>query len=109
MGRGGFYTDNEFDFWPLKLIKTIRFIPIPVYVYLLGREGQSVSLNIQERNFNSYVVVSNSMMDELLKVYNKESEVGEMQLFLLESLLSCISKIIIFWGNTQRRVGCVYF
>lgn len=86
--EGVFYTDNEFDFWPLKLVKTIRYIPIPVYIYLIGREGQSVNDKVQERNYNSYNIVANTMVDEFLKVYDENSEVFPVQLHFLNRVLN---------------------
>ncbi len=101
--EGVFYTDNEFDFWPLKLVKTIRFIPLPVYVYLKGREGQSIDLKIQKRNFNSYVIVSNTIVDELLKVYDERSEVKELQLHFAERVIDIVYyKLLAFdFGENQ--------
>lgn len=86
--EGIFYTDNEYDFWPLKIVKTIRLIPIPVYVYLIGREGQTVDPKIQKRNFNSYIIVANTMVDELLKSYDEESEIHDAQLLFCHRVLS---------------------
>ncbi|MBQ6038580.1 MAG: glycosyltransferase family 2 protein [Bacteroidaceae bacterium] len=85
--EGVFYTDNEFDFWPLKLVKTMRFIPLPVYVYLLGREGQSVDPAVKLRNFRSYQVVANSMVDEFLKVRDVKSPVYEIQVMFITRMI----------------------
>ena len=85
--EGVFYTDNEFNFWPLKLIKTIRYIPIPIYIYLIGREGQSVNDKVQERNYNSYNIVANTMVDEFLKVYDEKTDVFQVQLHFLNRVL----------------------
>jgi glycosyltransferase involved in cell wall biosynthesis len=85
--EGVFYTDNEFDFWPLKLVKTIRFIPIPVYVYLFGREGQSVDPMVKKRNMKSYQIVANSMIDEFLRDRNPMSSVYEMQMLFISRMI----------------------
>lgn len=104
--EGVFYTDNEFDFWPLKLVKTIRFIPLPVYVYLIGREGQTIDLKIQKRNFNSYVIVSNTIVDELLKVYDEESEVKELQLHFAERVIDKVyHKLLDFNFNEKDEIN----
>lgn len=62
-----FYTDNEYIYWPLDYIKTIRFTPLPVYIYLIGRGEQSVSLQSLKKNFHSYDVVTNKVVDHYLQ------------------------------------------
>jgi len=70
-----FYTDNEYIYWPLSFIKTIRFIPYPVYVYLIGRGEQSVSIQSLKKNFHSYDVVTNKIVDHyLISNHNDETE-----------------------------------
>ena len=104
--EGVFYTDNEFDFWPLKLVKTIRLIPIPVYVYLLGREGQTVHPKIQKRNFNSYVIVSNTMVDELLKIYDDNSDIHEVQLrFVRRAVNKVFERLLSFDFDEKDAVN----
>lgn len=85
--EGIFYTDNEFDFWPLKLVQTIRFIPIPVYVYYLGREGQSVDPAVKNRNFKSYQMVANTILDEFLKIRNPLSPVYDIQIMFISRMI----------------------
>ena len=78
-----FYSDNEYMFWPLKMVKTIRFISSPVYQYLRSREEQSTSpINIR-KNFLSYSTVSNKILDEFLYVADKESPNYTFQLRVL--------------------------
>ncbi len=85
--EGIFYTDNEFDFWPLKLVQTIRFMPIPVYVYYLGREGQSVDPAIKNRNFKSYQMVANTILDEFFKIRKPLSPVYDIQIMFISRMI----------------------
>lgn len=45
-----FYVDNEYVIYPLKYIKSIYYIPKPLYCYRLGRAGQSVSIVSLQKN-----------------------------------------------------------
>jgi len=101
--EGVFYTDNEFDFWPLKLVKTIRFIPIPVYVYLLGREGQSVDKKLLKRNFHSYEVVANTIIDELYRIYDNKNDIFEVQLMFAHRVIGNFYSIILVWGFNDHE------
>lgn len=96
--EGVFYTDNEFDFWPLKLVRTIRFIPIPVYVYLFGRAGQSVDKKLMKRNFHSYEVVANTMIDEINRIYDYKNDIFEVQLYFAHRVMAPFYRNILFWG-----------
>lgn len=61
--EGVYYTDFEYITIPLFLAKTVRLAPLPVYQYLLGRDGQSVDYSFSLRNKHSYVVVLNAVLD----------------------------------------------
>ncbi len=68
-----FYTDNEFLLWPLRLVKKLRIMRLPVYVYLSGREGQSVNPNNLHKNWRSWAVVSKNLLSQVLKPDYKQS------------------------------------
>lgn len=57
-----FYSDNEYLTWPIPFLKTIRLVALPVYVYLLGRGGQSMDPKVMQRNFNSRFTVTKSIV-----------------------------------------------
>lgn len=57
-----FYSDNEYLTWPIPFLKTIRLVALPVYVYLLGRGGQSMDPRVMQRNFSSRFTVTKSIV-----------------------------------------------
>ena len=52
-----FYTDFEYVFYPFVLAETLSIFKSPVYNYLLGREGQSVSLAGEKKHYNDRIQV----------------------------------------------------
>ena len=62
-----FYSDMQTILWPQRFCKTVRFVPQPVYVYLEGRKEQSMNIESKKRNFHSYDVVANNLLDEFVK------------------------------------------
>lgn len=76
--EGVFYTDNEYMFWPLNLVKTVRLISHPVYVYLIGRNDQSVSAVSIRKNFHSFEVVTQKLLAKLVTA-DRNSEVFPLQ------------------------------
>jgi hypothetical protein len=78
------YTDSEYCFYPLRKVKTILFINITLYHYQLGRDGQTVSELMYQKNIhNLYRII-----DRMLNSFNKE----ERDLPYYKSLI-CIIKI----------------
>lgn len=74
-----YYSDLQTLFWPLRLCKSIRFVPQPVYVYLVGRDEQSMSKKSQLKNFHSYDIVANNILDEFLRNSNPTQVTYKMQ------------------------------
>lgn len=74
-----FYSDLQTLFWPERLCKTVRFIPYPVYVYLEGRNEQSMSLKSKINNFKSYDIVANNILDEFIRVYDIHNPMHSQQ------------------------------
>ena len=62
-----FYSDMQTILWPQRFCKIVRFIPQPVYVYLEGRKEQSMNIESKKRNFHSYDIVANNLLDEFIK------------------------------------------
>lgn len=97
-----FYTDNEFIYWPLSHIKSIRFILIPVYIYLIGRGEQSVSLQSLKKNFHSYDVVTNKVIDHYLNA-NHQLEVEPLAHHIVIKLLCRFYNTLMYNGLENKE------
>lgn len=58
------YTDQEWIFAPMARVRTFIYLPLPLYRYLIGREGQTISPAQIVRSANHNVVLANSMLTE---------------------------------------------
>lgn len=56
------YTDQEWIHLPMTTVKTVYYINIPLYRYLVGRTGQTMDKNILSRNFKQLTKVVNSLV-----------------------------------------------
>lgn len=65
------YTDVEWAFKPLTSVKTIYFINVFVYCYLLGRPGQTVSLKSYKKSARSLLIVARSNVEFLMGLNKK--------------------------------------
>lgn len=99
-----FYTDNEYLFWPLRLVKTLRFVSDPIYVYYKGRDDQSVSSSNIRKNFHSFDVVTNKLLQEYIKRKDENIETEPlMQKILLVDLLPHFYRTLIVDGLKNKK------
>lgn len=57
-----FYGDIDYINSPLKFVETIRFSPYNIYRYMIGREGQSISVKGYRAHINDYIAVARKMI-----------------------------------------------
>lgn len=57
------YTDQEWIFLPLAMVRTVYYLPVPLYQYNLGREGQTVSRSFMQKHFNDHLVCIKSLLE----------------------------------------------
>ena len=55
------YTDQEWVFYPLFGVKTIAFADIPLYLYNIAREGQTMDEKVQMRSLSQLATVTEAM------------------------------------------------
>ena len=63
--EGILYTDLEWSTFPMRGVRKIRYLPIVVYRYFQGREGQSISAAVAGRRSGDLERVLSRMVDEL--------------------------------------------
>lgn len=61
--EGVSYTDQEWIFSPLSVVRRVYYIPETLYLYTLGREGQTVSDSYLSKNFLHHVICIKSMIN----------------------------------------------
>lgn len=61
------YTDTEYVFYPLAVVRTVILMDIVVYCYWIGREGQTVSFESRSKHFKDMVCIAKRMLLNSLK------------------------------------------
>lgn len=54
--EGIFYTDQEWTFMPVSRVKSIWYFPNTLYIYRVGREGQTVDINVWIRHSDQEIL-----------------------------------------------------
>lgn len=96
------YTDQEWIFLPIALAQTLYYIPITLYVYLLGREGQTMDKKNLIRCISHTETGALKMIDDY-NYYSKKLSINQ-QHFLRKRIyrrLNYIYKTYIFNKELQ--------
>ena len=91
--EGVSYTDNQWVFTPMLQVKTVYHLDKFLYLYLIGREGQTVDVNVKynSKSFRQEIKVTEDMISQI-KPYKDENNI--------------IYKGLIFW--LHRRLRWIY-
>ena len=61
------YTDMEWIFLPMSHVRTVTYLPLPLYFYLVGREGQTIAPTQMKRSAEHNATLVNGMLDHYVK------------------------------------------
>lgn len=61
------YTDTEYAYYPLAAVKTIMLTGIMLYIYIKGREGQSVQFSGNKKQVDDLYLVSKRILDDFIQ------------------------------------------
>lgn len=76
-----YYADIDYNLIPLLYVKTIQLSQLNLYQYLVGREGQSISLSSYLKNLPNYVQLCEKVLEVWKSNIGKISEVKQTLLF----------------------------
>lgn len=68
------YTDTEYALYPMIYCNEIYITHDPVYVYRIGRDEQSVSLNSRIKHYEEHIKVTKRLIKFLEKTQNEKSQ-----------------------------------
>ena len=85
-----FYTDTQYAMYPIASANTIYITHYPIYVYRLGNEGQSVSLNGAIKHYQDHIKVSK----DIINFYNDNKFSENKRKYLLNYAASHVANTI---------------
>jgi glycosyltransferase involved in cell wall biosynthesis len=95
------YTDNEWIFTPMLQVKKAYHINKPLYLYLIGREGQTVETSVQYKNFKQEIKVTEDMITQIQSVPHKNAAIESALYTLLRKRISLIYRIVLVIGRNH--------
>ena len=71
------YTDHEFDAFSVKCVDTVKLYDLDIYMYLIGRDGQSISNDVWQKKYPHH---QSAMIKVLEKLYD-DTEITDIKKF----------------------------
>lgn len=65
-----FYTDTEYAIYPFLYSKTIKILTIPLYMYRIGIEGQSMSIEGRLKHYKDHIKVNYKLLEKFNEYNN---------------------------------------
>lgn len=101
------YTDTEWTHLPQYYIKDFVYLSLPVYQYMVGREGQTMSPEVLARNIWKYEIISKSLITNRIRFRDLSScqladELNVQQIHFLASNIYRVN--LIYRHITQEEV-----
>ena len=90
-----FYVDNIFVYVPMASVKTIRYLDIDLYHYLIGREDQSVNESVMMGRMDQQLRITRVMIDSV-KLPDPQLD-PQLQRYLVKylAMMMCICSIFL--------------
>lgn len=98
-----FYVDNLFVVEPLAHVRRMRYLPVPLYRYFIGREGQSVAPEVMVRRVDQQLRVTRLAIAALPP--HESAARGEVPAQLYRALLHHVEGVCAVTSATLARGG----
>lgn len=70
-----YYVDAEYITFPIPYVKSVYFCPLKLYMYRLGRSGQSVDIKSMQRNRDQHMHILNQLLSYYQSFENIDASV----------------------------------
>lgn len=99
-----FYVDNLFSYAPLPYMKTLYYLPIPLYMYYIGRADQSVTIENIVKRYEQQIRVMKAMCDSYSYDEIKKMDKG-LRRYMFHALNALLMVTLFFTcgKNTKER------
>lgn len=99
-----FYVDNLYAYMPLQFVKSLYYLDVDFYHYLIGREGQSVQEDIMIGRIDQQLTVNKLMVDQAANV-TLSNERQQHYLFSYLGIITLVSSILLMRGGTPAHLA----
>ena len=99
-----FYTDTEYVIFPFLHSKTIEIYDIPIYVYRLGIEGQSVSREGKIKHYKDHLKMDQSILNRIDEVNKLDKNSRKyMKVYYSKIFSSCVGNYLMLLNANKEN------
>lgn len=96
------YTDAEYVFYPLANVRSVVFLDVLLYNYLMGRPGQTVSISSKKAHLSDLKKIVNRMIDSKLAPAHT-NRLKAQQIFLTRVFAGYYHTLLVVQGLTKSN------
>lgn len=89
------YDDNIFVFEPMIYVQTMRYLPVNLYHYFIGRDDQSVNEKVMLRKIDQQIMINKQLIVFYASQVNKRAPYAKYMKYFLEAVTGVTSVILI--------------
>jgi len=82
-----YYTDTEYAIYPFFFATTIKIFDIPLYIYKIGREDQSMSKKNKIKNYNDILKVNYNLLNKSKHLNELD---GNIKTYIENYIVACL-------------------
>ena len=84
------YTDQEWIFMPMTTVDSACYIKIPLYVYFVGRDGQTMDPKVYIEKYNQEIIIIKRMLTQF---YSQDISFGKAEQYLYNKMVDRIQSL----------------
>lgn len=102
---GASYMDSLLVLHPMPFVKTLFYLDVDAYHYIIGREGQSVEIDVVKKHIDEQLLASRLAIDDsdYAELYEKEPNMTQLMMGYVSCMMS-VSTIYLFKINTPEAL-----
>ena len=89
------YDDNIFVFEPMVEVQTMRYLPVNLYHYFIGRDDQSVNEKVMLKKIDQQILINKQLIVFYASQVNKRAPYARYMKYFLEAVTGVTSVILI--------------
>ncbi len=99
------YMDSLLLLQPMPFVETLFYMDIDVYHYIIGREGQSIEIDVVKKNIDQQLLASKLAIDnnDYAKLYEQQPNRALLMMGYISCMMS-VSTIYLFKINTPEAI-----
>lgn len=102
--EGIYYTDQEWIFYPVTAVNTLRYFPWTVYDYTVGRMGQSIDPDVFWKHIGDEITGLKSQLTQYSQMGSVRDEVRKYLLIRLRTRLSSVYSQLLIYHLDEESV-----